>query len=167
MNKKHHYNITVEWTGNAGTGTSGYTAFERTHEITGRNKVTIPGSSDPAFRGDPARYNPEEFLLASLSACHMLWYLHLCSEAGILVTAYIDEATGTMVETDKGGGRFEKALLSPRITLKDIAMKDKAGKLHKEANGSCFIANSVNFPVLHEPVFTEHLPDLHPREKMV
>ncbi|RYY59430.1 MAG: OsmC family peroxiredoxin [Chitinophagaceae bacterium] len=159
MNRQHHYNIEVEWTGNTGTGTSGYTAFERTHTITGRNKVAIPGSSDPAFRGNPTRYNPEELLLASLSACHMLWYLHLCSEAGIVVTAYTDEATGTMIETDNGGGRFEKVLLAPRITLKDTGLTEKARQLHQEANGLCFIANSVNFPVLHEPVFNQQQPD--------
>ena len=95
---EHKYQTTVEWTGNHGTGTSGYRAYGREHVIWSGNKPEIPGSSDPAFLGDPSRWNPEELLLASVSACHKLWYLHLCADAGIAVLAYVDQAEGTMTD---------------------------------------------------------------------
>ena len=151
MAKTHNYAVVVEWTGNTGTGTSGYRNYERRHEISaGNQKPAIPGSSDPAFRGDPGRWNPEELLVAALSACHKLWYLHLCALAGIVVTAYIDHAEGVMEETEDGSGRFQRVFLRPRVTVaagSDIA---KARDLHEAAHAKCFIANSVNFPVLHE-----------------
>lgn len=102
----HHYKATITWTGNKGEGTSHYTKYERNHTIEIENKSIIEGSSDPAFRGDPTKHNPEEMLLASLSACHMLWYLHLCAEDGVVVESYIDKATATMEETADGGGHF-------------------------------------------------------------
>src|SRR5262245_58368368 len=105
-NKEHHYRIAVEWTGNKGSGTSGYTHYERSHVISAEGKPSISASSDPTFRGDPASYNPEEMLVAALSSCHMLWYLHLASVSGIIVSTYVDHATGTMTETADGGGRF-------------------------------------------------------------
>src|ERR1700722_16738695 len=118
MGKTHHYKVTVEWTGNTGSGTSGYKAYERRHEISaGTKKPAIPGSSDPNFHGDAARWNPEELLVASLSACHKLWYLHLCSEARIVVTAYVDHAEGVMEETADGSGRFARVVLHPQVTL--------------------------------------------------
>lgn len=152
MPKTHRYEVSVTWTGNTGTGTSSYRAFERAHEIRAEGKPPIAGSSDPAFRGDPARWNPEELLVASLSECHMLWFLHLCAAAGIVVTAYTDDPLGTMVETADGGGRFEEVVLRPRVTLDDPARADEAEGLHARAHELCFIANSVNFPVRHEPV---------------
>ena len=151
MTKTHYYSVTVEWTGNTGTGTSGYRNYERRHEISaGTLKPTIPGSSDPAFRGDPARWNPEELLVASVSACHKLWYLHLCADAGIVVVAYIDHAEGVMDEAADGSGCFRRMILRPQVTVaagSDIA---KALELHDAAHAKCFIANSVNFPVEHE-----------------
>src|SRR5499426_564348 len=104
--KEHHYSVVVTWTGNQGSGTSGYRDYRRDHDISAAGKPIIPASSDPIFRGDASRYNPEDLLVASLSGCHMLWYLHLCADAGIRVTEYRDDATGTMVETADGGGRF-------------------------------------------------------------
>jgi organic hydroperoxide reductase OsmC/OhrA len=155
MAREHHYAVTVEWTGNRGTGTSGYKAYARDHEIRIAGKPSIPGSSDPAFRGDPARYNPEDLLVASLSGCHMLWYLHLCATAGIVVTAYIDRAEGTMAETGDGSGRFTRVVLKPQITVKAGTDLAKAHALHATAHKMCFIANSVNFPVTHEPTIGE------------
>ena len=152
MKGQHHYNLTVKWTGNTGTGTSGYTAFERSHSVIITNKAEILASSDPAFRGDKTKHNPEEFLLASISSCHMLWYLHLCATAGIIVTDYIDNATGIMIKTSNGGGKFTEATLNPIVTITDISLKGKANKLHNKANELCFIANSLNFPVYHNPV---------------
>lgn len=151
MSKEHHYEITTEWTGNTGTGTSHYRNYERSHEIKAIHKIAIPGSSDPAFRGDPLRYNPEELMVASVSACHMLWYLHFCSEAGVVVTAYTDTATGTMAETANGSGFFTEVILYPRVTVKETSMIETANALHTKAHQYCFIANSVNFPVRHEP----------------
>ncbi len=151
--KDHAYSVTVTWTGNTGTGTSGYRAYERAHDIEILGKPPIPGSADPAFRGDPARYNPEEMLVASLSTCHMLWYLHLCSADGIVVLAYQDVAEGVMIEDVDGGGRFKEVVLQPEITLAAGADRAQAAALHEVAHQKCFIANSVNFPVRCEPVF--------------
>ncbi|WP_207461757.1 OsmC family protein [Azospirillum sp. SYSU D00513] len=152
--KEHRYAVTVTWTGNTGTGTSGYRAYERRHEIAvpASAKPAIPGSSDPAFRGDPARWNPEELLVASLSACHKLWYLHLCADAGLAVTAYTDRADGVMEETADGGGRFRHVTLRPEVTLAPGSDPERARAIHHDAHEKCFIAASVNFTVAIEPV---------------
>ncbi|MFB9840972.1 OsmC family protein [Mucilaginibacter ginsenosidivorans] len=151
MERSHTYNLTITWTGNRGTGTSDYRAYDRNHIIRAENKIEIPGSSDPAFRGDKTRYNPEEFLVSALSTCHMLSYLHVCVMNGVVVTGYIDHATGTMAETPGGGGHFTEVVLNPVVTVKDAAMVAKANELHHKASQLCFIANSVNFPVKHTP----------------
>jgi organic hydroperoxide reductase OsmC/OhrA len=152
MSGQHNYKLTVKWTGNTGTGTSNYKEFERSHSILVTNKPEILGSSDPAFRGDKTKHNPEDLLLASISSCHMLWYLHLCAVAGIIVTEYIDNATGIMIETANGGGQFTEATLNPTVIITDISMMEKANALHKKANELCFIANALNFPVYHNPI---------------
>lgn len=149
----HHYKLKITWTGNRGEGTINYQGYDRNHTIQSDNKIAIAGSSDPSFRGDPGRYNPEEMLVASLSACHMLWFLHLCTTVGVVVTAYTDEATGIMEETANGGGRFKEVTLHPVITLKEASMKAKADALHAKAHELCFIANSVNFPIHHQPTY--------------
>ena len=149
--KKHTYQTHLHWTGNQGTGTSSYRAYSRDHEHTADNKqISIPGSSDPAFRGDPSRYNPEELLLSSLASCHMLWFLHLCAESGVVVLAYEDTPSGTMAETADGGGHFTNVTLYPKVKVAEAAMLARVDDLHHRANKLCFIANSVNFPVLHE-----------------
>jgi organic hydroperoxide reductase OsmC/OhrA len=152
--RTHTYRVTVEWTGNRGAGTPGHAGYGRDHTISAGPKPLIQGSSDPAFRGDPACWNPEDLLLASISACHKLWYLGLCAKAGISVLSYRDEAEATMIEESTGAGRFVSAVLRPRITIQaggDIA---KAIGLHHDAHSFCFIANSVNFPIACEPVVT-------------
>lgn len=149
----HHYKLKITWTGNRGEGTINYQGYDRNHTIQSDNKIAIAGSSDPSFRGDPGRYNPEEMLVASISACHMLWFLHLCTTVGVIVTAYTDEATGIMEETANGGGRFKEVTLHPVITLKEASMKAKADALHAKAHELCFIANSVNFPIHHQPTY--------------
>jgi organic hydroperoxide reductase OsmC/OhrA len=151
VSKEHTYAVNVRWIGNHGTGTSGYRAYSRDHVIEADGKPTIAASSDPAFRGDPARYNPEELLVASVSACHMLWYLHLCAAAGIVVTDYRDDPVGMMAETSDGSGRFLRILLRPTVTLAVGADMTRAAALHTEAHRLCFIANSVNFPIGCEP----------------
>ena len=154
MARQHHYTTTTTWTGNQGSGTSDYRAYKRDHEISTPGKPVLAGSSDPAFRGDAARYNPEELLVASLSACHMLWMLHLCAEAGIIVTEYTDAASGVMDETPDGGGCFTSVTLRPRIRITDAARIQFAADLNHRANELCFIARSVRFPVHHEPEVT-------------
>jgi organic hydroperoxide reductase OsmC/OhrA len=151
MDKSHYYRAAIVWTGNRGTGTSGYRAYDRGYEVRCPGKAPILGSSDPAFRGDPAVHNPEELLVASVAACHMLWYLHLCADAGVVVSAYEDAATGTMTQAADGAGRFTEVVLRPRITLIGGANSDLAHRLHQTAHDKCFIANSVNFPIRVEP----------------
>ena len=144
--KTHRYEITTDWTGNGGTGTATYKGYRRDHTISAAGKPPIPGSSDPNFRGDPARWNPEEMLVASLSTCHMLWYLHLCSVNHITVVAYRDAALGEMEEAPGGNGKFVRVELRPVVTI-SAGDRAKALELHEEAHRYCFIANSVNFPV--------------------
>jgi organic hydroperoxide reductase OsmC/OhrA len=150
---KHTYAVSIRWTGNRGSGTRDYTSYDRTHEITAPSKPAIAGSSDAAFRGDATRYNPEDLLVASLSACHMLSYLHLCAVSGIEVVAYADDAAGTMVEVRESGGHFTDVVLRPRVTIAN-GDPDLAAHLHEKAHHQCFIANSVNFPVRCEPTIT-------------
>jgi organic hydroperoxide reductase OsmC/OhrA len=150
MSKSHRYATTLSWTGNTGEGTAGYRSYERAYEIAADGKPVLLGSSDPSFRGDPGRWNPEELLLASISSCHQLWYLHLCAVNGVVVTAYRDDATATMIEDETGGGRFDSATLRPRVTIAAGSDPDKAMALHHDANAKCFVANSLNFPVQHE-----------------
>lgn len=152
MNRQHQYRLRIVWTGNTGTGTSTYTSYERSYEISSEGKPAIAGSSDPAFRGDRTRWNPEDLLVASLSACHQLWYLHLCAEAGIVVLEYVDEPEGIMEELPDGSGRFLRAILRPRVTIAAEGDPAKSQVLHETAHTKCFIANSVNFPVVCEPV---------------
>ena len=151
MAHEHHYRTALEWTGNRGSGTKDYRAYGRDHVVKAAGKPPIAGSSDPAFRGDKARWNPEELLVASLAQCHMLWYLHLAAAAGIIVTAYRDEAEGVMLETDDGSGRFASVVLRPRVVLAPGSDPEQAKRLHHAAHEKCFIANSVNFPVACEP----------------
>ncbi len=153
--RQHEYTTTVTWTGNRGTGTSGVRDYARDHEIAVEGKPAIPGSSDPAFRGDPTRYNPEELLVASLSACHMLWYLSGCAATGVVVSAYVDRAEGFMTEDANGGGRFTRVVLRPEITLAPGSDREVARANHHTAHDKCFIANSINFPVEVEPVFLD------------
>lgn len=145
--RQHHYRAQLVWTGNKGAGTADYAAYDRAHEVKVAGKPALPLSSDPNFRGDRARHNPEELLVASLSSCHMLWYLHLAAEAGIVVTAYEDSAEGVMEEDAGGTGRFVTVTLRPRVHCAPDADRALALALHERAHDKCFIANSVNFPV--------------------
>ena len=155
MAKQHAYRVTTTWTGNLGSGTAHYGGYSRDHQLSANGKsAPVLGSSDPSFRGDASRYNPEELLVASLSSCHMLWVLHLCAEAGIVVSAYVDEAVGTMEQTADGGGQFTQVTLKPRMTLAQPERIAEARVIHQRAHQLCFIARSVNFPVLHEPEVT-------------
>lgn len=151
--KEHTYNVELVWTGNTGQGAASHTGYSRDHEIRVEGKPPIPGSSDPAFRGDPSRYNPEDMLVGSLAACHMLWYLALCAKYKIVVTQYVDHARGRMVVAPGQPGRFAEAVMRPTVTLAPGSDLRKAEELHEEAHRLCFVANSVNFPVRVEPTF--------------
>jgi organic hydroperoxide reductase OsmC/OhrA len=154
VTNEHNFNVRTTWTGNTGQGTADYRAYKRDHEIGGPAKsAPILGSSDPAFRGDASRYNPEELLIASLSACHMLWMLHLCADAGITVMSYSDDASGTMSLDADGSGRFLEVVLRPSMKIADASRIPDAEALQHRAHEMCFIANSVNFPVRCEARF--------------
>jgi organic hydroperoxide reductase OsmC/OhrA len=153
MLREHSYSVNVEWTGNTGKGTSDYRSYTRDYEITVPGKPPIYGSSDPKFRGNPVRYNPEELLVSALSTCHMLWYLHLCADAGIVVVSYEDRAEGIMEEPSDGAGRFVRVTLRPHVRI--AGSVEQAEALHQRAHELCFIANSVNFPVGHEATTEE------------
>ncbi|SMC67978.1 Organic hydroperoxide reductase OsmC/OhrA [Moheibacter sediminis] len=148
---EHNYHSKIEWTGNKGSGTDNFKNYERSHNIIVENKPLIEGSSDPAFRGDKTKHNPEELLVSALSSCHMLWYLHFCSVNNVIVESYTDNAHAVMVEEQNGNGYFKEVTLNPVVTVSNEAMIEKAIELHKKAREYCFIANSVNFPVNHNP----------------
>ncbi|GAA4368331.1 OsmC family protein [Agromyces bauzanensis] len=148
----HHYTLEVEWQGDRGEGTSNYRAYSRAHVVRAAGKLhDIAGSSDRVFHGDRERWNPEELLLAALSECHMLSYLHVATRHGVVVRGYTDAPTGTMVEDGRGGGAFTEVVLRPRVEVADASMLDVACEIHAEASEKCFIAASVDFPVHHEP----------------
>ena len=89
-------------------------------------------------------------MVAALSQCHMLWFLHLCSEHKIVVINYLDQASGTMEEMEDGSGRFSEVTLHPEITISGHHNLELINTLHEQANKLCFIANSCNFKVKHE-----------------
>jgi len=152
MAREHRYDVTVDWVGNRGAGTETYRAYGREHLISAEGRPPIPGSSDPAFRGDPARWNPEQLLVAAVSACHKLWYLHLASEAGISVLAYRDEAVGVMVEDAVAGDRMTEVVLRPHVTIRASDDAELALRVHHDVSARCAIANSVKCAIRHEPV---------------
>ncbi len=149
---EHRYQVTATWQGNRGTGTSGYRDYTRDVALQIAGKPEIAASSDKPFRGDPSRWNPEDLLVAALSQCHLLSYLHACVQAGVVVTGYRDDASGLMREDGAGGGAFVEVVLRPHVRIADASMADAALAAHAQAAAWCFIANSVNFPVRHEPV---------------
>lgn len=146
---EHHYALTALWTGNQGSGTSGYRDYTRDVTIEVAGKPALLASADKPFRGDPARWNPEDLLLAALSECHLLSYLHACVTAGVVVVSYRDEARGVMREDGRGAGRFEEVTLHPVVEVAEEGMLAAAEQAHETAHEWCFIANSVNFPVRH------------------
>ncbi len=163
--KQHAYNLRIDWTGNDGDGTTTYKSYRRDHTIQSGDKPQIAASSDPSFRGDASRYNPEELLVAALSSCHMLSYLHLCAVNGINVVEYTDTATGIMRQNDDGSGEFVSVTLHPIVKIV-AGDRENALGLHHKAHELCFIARSVNFPVdaraeVSHSVTGSHLPKSH------
>ncbi len=151
MARRHEYETETTWTGDRGDGTASFRGYDRLYDTVADGRPPIAGSSDPAFRGDAGRWNPELLLVAALSQCHLLWYLHRCAVSDVVVTGYRDRAAGVMTEDDDGGGRFEEVVLRPVVTVAEPAMVERAEALHGEAAARCFVAASVNFPVRHEP----------------
>jgi organic hydroperoxide reductase OsmC/OhrA len=155
MTKQHDYTSSIVWTGDRGEGTRTYKGYDRTWEVRTAGKPVIACSNDPLLGGNPALHNPEDLLLSSLAACHMLWYLHLASSAGIVVVGYRDEPIGVGETSPNGAGRFLRATLRPTITVKAGADLARAAAIHDEIHAFCFIARSVSFPVSYEPTFVE------------
>lgn len=151
--KSHLYTSQVRWTGNKGVGTSGYHAYDRTWDLAVPGKPVVHCSNDPLLGGDSAKYNPEDLLLSALASCHMLWYLHLCSDAGITVVSYEDRPEAEGIMEASGKGNFVSATLKPKIEIKSGDL-ERAKAIHEEIHEYCFIARSVNFPVTYEPVIT-------------
>lgn len=149
----HEYTSTVVWTGNRGEGTINYRGYDRTWDIAIAGKEVVHCSNDPLLGGDPSKMNPEDLLISALSACHMLWYLHYASDAGIVVTSYIDRPVGFGVVEKGGAGQFTKAVLRPEITIRSGSDIETATAIHHRIHSVCFVARSVNFPVSYEPEF--------------
>ncbi len=150
MNVDHGYTVSVQWQGNRGAGTADYRSYGRRHLVSAEGKPPIQGSADRTFHGDADRWNPEELLVAALSECHMLSFLHVAVRHGVVVTEYTDAAEGTMVQ-EGDGGRFTSVTLHPVVTVTEPIDDERMAALHHEASEKCFIANSVSFPVRHEP----------------
>jgi organic hydroperoxide reductase OsmC/OhrA len=147
----------VRWSAGESAGTTSYQSYARDHLISTAGKPVIEASSDPAFRGNASRYNPEELLVASLSGCHMLWFLHLCAVNGVTVINYSDDATGTMEQNADGSGQFVRVVLRPSVTLSAGSDAAKVPALHDKAHHFCQVARSVNFPVEIEPQGTRYV----------
>lgn len=150
---EHHYTVHAEWTGNRGTGTSGYRDYDRAVTIRIKGKPELQASADKPFRGDASKWNPEDLLLTALSECHLLSYLHACTVRGVVVVSYTDTARGTMVQ-EGNGGRFSEVVLQPQVVVADSSMIEDAIAAHDDAHEWCFIASSVNFEVKHDAQVT-------------
>jgi organic hydroperoxide reductase OsmC/OhrA len=158
MAKQHEYSSRTVWTGNAGEGTRRYRGYARTWDIATPGKPVIHCSNDPLLGGDPTLPNPEDLMLATVSACHMLWYLHLACNAGIVIHSYTDDPVAIGETAPNGAGRFLSATLRPRIEVEAGADLDKAAALHNDVHQFCFIARSINFPITYAPTFVERAP---------
>lgn len=161
----HQFSVDLTWTGARDAGTATYTSYGRDHVLTSGDRPPLPGTSDPGFRGDPSRWSPEDLLVGALSQCHMLWFLHLAANAGVVVVGYTDAASGTMRIEAAGHGQFTEVVLRPRVTVRNATTADGSPvddallqDLHHRAQEHCFIARSVNFPVRHEPGPLGHEP---------
>ena len=153
--KTHRYTVDIAWTGNTGTGTKTYTAYARDFEVRNPEKAAILGSSDPHFRGEAARWNPEELFLAAISSCHELWYLHFCATSKVNVVSYEDTAEGVMEEDGLAGGKFTSVTLRPHVVITADSDVAAAQAAHERAHHVCFIANSVSVAIVVEPTIVQ------------
>jgi len=150
----HDYTARIVWTGNRGQGTASYRGYDRTWNVETPGKPVINCSNDPLLGGDPTLHNPEDMLIAALSACHMLWFLHLASDAGIVVEGYEDNPLAVGESLPSGAGRFLSATLRPHITLAPGSDPEAADSIHSRIHEVCFIARSVSFPVSYAASYT-------------
>lgn len=149
MKNKHIYTLNLQWLGEKGLSTI---KNDRKYLVEIAGKPSFIGSADKVFHGDPQYYNPEDLLLASLSACHMMSYFYVCRKAGIEILSYNDHPEGALVLDSSGSGRFTQVILKPIIAIANVQQIDLAIFLHKEAGKLCFIANSVNFEIVYNPI---------------
>ena len=154
MAHEHNYKLTAEWTGNKGDGTKNVRTYDRSHTISIPGKPDLFLTTDNPAVGDKSKLNPEDLLVSALSSCHMLSYLYLCSLEGVVITSYLDNATGIMIENESGGGKFKEVTLNPIVSVTEVSMVEKAIALHHKAHEICYIANSVNFEVKCNPTCT-------------
>lgn len=154
MAHEHNYKLTAEWTGNKGDGTKNVRTYDRSHTISIQGKPDLFLTTDNPAVGDKSKLNPEDLLVSALSSCHMLSYLYLCSMEGVIITTYLDNATGIMIENESGGGKFKEVTLNPIVSVTEESMVEKAIALHHKAHEICYIANSVNFEVKCNPICT-------------
>ncbi|MEO8535864.1 MAG: OsmC family protein [Flavobacterium sp.] len=149
MTPKHTFKATANWTSKQNPEDSTKRFYSKSHKISIEGKPVLNVSAAKAFKGDPELYNPEDLLLSSLVSCHMMSYLYVCSQNGIEVLKYLDNAEATLEVNPDGSGRFTEVRLNPKVVIADSDKIQLALELHKKANQLCFIANSCNFPVLH------------------
>ena len=154
MAHEHNYKLTAEWTGNKGDGTKNVRTYDRSHTVSIQGKPDLFLTTDNPAVGDKSKLNPEDLLVSALSSCHMLSYLYLCSLEGVIITSYLDNATGIMIENESGGGKFKEVTLNPIVSVTEESMVEKAIALHHKAHEICYIANSVNFEVKCNPTCT-------------
>ena len=154
MTLEHNYKLTTIWTGNKGDGTKNVRTYDRSHTISIPGKPDLFLTTDNPAVGDKSKLNPEDLLVSALSSCHMLSYLYLCSLEGVIITSYLDNATGIMIENESGGGKFKEVTLNPIVSVTEESMVEKAIALHHKAHEICYIANSVNFEVKCNPTCT-------------
>lgn len=152
MKHKHHYKLTAVWDGNKGEGTKNVRTYDRSHTVTIAGKPELHLTTDNPAVGDKTKLNPEDLLVSAISSCHMLSYLYVCALEGVVVKDYIDNATGTMLEKESGGGSFKEVILNPEVVVAHKSMIEKAIELHHQAHEICYIANSVNFDVKCDPI---------------
>ncbi|MFQ3238817.1 MAG: organic hydroperoxide reductase OsmC/OhrA [Olleya marilimosa] len=151
MSINHTFKATINWTINEGESTQNPRTFSRNHKVTIANKISdLSVSAAKPFRGDDALYNPEDLLLSALASCHMMSYLYVCAQHNIEVVSYIDHAEGDLEVNTSGSGSFKMVRLKPVVSIKDASQKELVKSLHTKANQLCFIANSCNFPIVHE-----------------
>ncbi|PXY45043.1 OsmC family protein [Flavobacterium hydrophilum] len=150
MTFKHIFKAAINWNSKQNQEQSERKFYSKSHKILIEGKPVLNVSAAKAFKGDPELYNPEDLLLSSLVSCHMMSYLYVCSQNGIEVLEYSDHAEAILEVASDGSGRFTEVRLHPNVVIANADKVQEALDLHTKANQLCFIANSCNFPVLHQ-----------------
>ncbi|MCB1030744.1 MAG: OsmC family protein [Acidimicrobiales bacterium] len=155
MEAVHHYFTRLTWKGSTGLG---YEHYDRGHSVVAPPAhADLAITSDPAFKGDSSRLNPEQLLLAAASSCQMLSFLAVASRARLDVVSYSDDATALMA-ADNGPMRITTIRLQPEVALVDTKPSrisdERLGHLIEVAHKECFIANTLNCEISIDPIFT-------------